>query len=117
MSAPFPGDCPTPPNTVAGLREGPAGDGFTSMFSPGVSVNGRGTVSVVYPEGVGVVRDNASTIWKPAASAVVNATTLDTDADGLLDWMDNCPLDSNLAQTDVDADGAGDVTAGTLCCR
>jgi len=33
----------------------------------------------------------------------------DTDADGVLDVMDNCPNDVNSDQTDTDGDGAGDL--------
>lgn len=32
----------------------------------------------------------------------------DSDFDTLLDGLDNCPLDSNLSQDDLDADGIGD---------
>ena len=33
----------------------------------------------------------------------------DSDGDGLADFQDNCPLDSNATQADADADGMGDV--------
>ncbi|MCB9732632.1 MAG: thrombospondin type 3 repeat-containing protein [Deltaproteobacteria bacterium] len=34
---------------------------------------------------------------------------LDTDGDGVVDSADNCPLDANTDQTDIDVDGIGDV--------
>ena len=33
---------------------------------------------------------------------------LDVDSDGILDLLDNCPVDSNPVQADADDDGAGD---------
>ena len=38
-------------------------------------------------------------------------TTIDTDLDGLLDCVDNCPGDFNPAQDDCDNDGLGDLCA------
>lgn len=40
----------------------------------------------------------------------------DTDADGVPDDLDNCPLDSNADQFDVDADGVGDACDAALDC-
>ena len=42
-----------------------------------------------------------------AAEAV--CVDVDTDGDGVCDIIDNCPLDANADQSDVDADLAGDV--------
>ena len=39
--------------------------------------------------------------------AIVNADTIDTDSDGVVDVSDNCPATSNAAQTDTDGDSAG----------
>ena len=38
----------------------------------------------------------------------VEATGADTDGDGVPDFQDNCPLDSNPDQEDLDGDGLGD---------
>jgi cytosine/adenosine deaminase-related metal-dependent hydrolase len=46
---------------------------------------------------------------------VYNPTASDTDADGIDDTQDNCPLVFNKDQQDVDSDGAGD--ACDLCAK
>ncbi|MEQ1803486.1 MAG: thrombospondin type 3 repeat-containing protein [Gammaproteobacteria bacterium] len=38
----------------------------------------------------------------------------DTDGDGNLDGLDNCPSNANAGQTDADADGIGDVCDGDI---
>ncbi|MEE9349036.1 MAG: thrombospondin type 3 repeat-containing protein [Flavobacteriaceae bacterium] len=38
-----------------------------------------------------------------------NSIYIDSDNDGIVDNVDNCPFFSNLSQTDVDNDGIGDV--------
>ena len=47
----------------------------------------------------------------PDLAAAINSVTnqIDTDADGVLDLLDNCPAISNAGQLDGDVDGAGDV--------
>ncbi len=41
--------------------------------------------------------------------AVIVLSPIDTDGDGIVDALDNCPLDPNPDQADADADGIGDV--------
>jgi hypothetical protein len=43
-----------------------------------------------------------------ADGAVIVVSPVDTDGDGIADGLDNCPLDPNPNQADVDADGFGD---------
>jgi hypothetical protein len=47
----------------------------------------------------------------PAFSAAFRSTSrvADMDVDGVLDGIDNCPVDANADQRDTDADGAGDM--------
>jgi len=47
----------------------------------------------------------------PAFSAALRSTSrvADMDVDGVLDGIDNCPVDANADQRDTDADGAGDM--------
>jgi hypothetical protein len=40
------------------------------------------------------------------------AMPVDTDGDGRVDTMDNCPLDANAGQRDTDSDGEGDACDG-----
>ena len=40
---------------------------------------------------------------------VAQAQTMDTDGDGIMDDVDNCPSMSNHSQTDTDGDLIGDV--------
>jgi len=39
----------------------------------------------------------------------LSPASVDDDGDGILNWDDNCPGDSNPGQEDVDTDGVGDV--------
>ncbi|MEM7280827.1 MAG: S8 family serine peptidase [Pseudomonadota bacterium] len=43
-----------------------------------------------------------------------NPNNTDSDADTLIDGMDNCPADTNVDQMDSDNDGAGDVCDNTI---
>ena len=55
--------------------------------------------------GTAVIHDN------PGDSPVTTTTTIvgDTDGDGILDDVDNCPFNYNPGQEDADGDGRGDV--------
>jgi hypothetical protein len=44
-----------------------------------------------------------------SVAAVHAQTGFDSDSDGWLDEMDNCPLNHNVGQEDADQDGIGDV--------
>lgn len=45
----------------------------------------------------------------PAFIPVAEAVDTDQDGDGVIDEMDNCPINANPGQEDVDVDGIGDV--------
>lgn len=45
----------------------------------------------------------------PTRPVISSAATADSDFDGVLDDVDNCPFVSNPFQHDMDADGAGDL--------
>jgi hypothetical protein len=60
------------------------------------------------PEIVAAIRTNHATL-KPR---VVVLSTIDRDADGVLQLADNCPLVWNPSQSDTDADLIGDVCDG-----
>lgn len=58
-----------------------------------------------------IVNSNLSTA---NISVFLNRTILDADSDGIVDADDNCPADANANQSDIDADGVGDVCDGVL---
>ena len=45
----------------------------------------------------------------PAVPEQIDVCDLDDDDDGVPDLSDNCPIDQNSDQADVDRDGIGDV--------
>ena len=47
----------------------------------------------------------------------IDRPAVDRDADGVFDWLDNCPAQSNAAQTDTNHDGQGDACecVGVTC--
>jgi len=49
-----------------------------------------------------------------AADAVVEEMTLDSDGDGVYDYLDNCDDDRNPSQYDTDGDGIGDACDSNL---
>ena len=48
----------------------------------------------------------------PNLNGVIYRISVDTDADGLLDGIDNCPVNANADQLDTDGDGIGDACDG-----
>ncbi len=48
-------------------------------------------------------------LWLAASSAHAQVGATDSDGDGILNILDNCPFDSNALQGDVDGDGVGDI--------
>lgn len=49
-----------------------------------------------------------TTVGADGAVVVGAASTIDSDGDGVVDALDNCPADANADQSDVDDDGHGD---------
>jgi hypothetical protein len=47
--------------------------------------------------------------WMSGSQGTPGAGTLDSDADGVIDGVDNCLVDLNPSQLDTDADGLGDL--------
>jgi hypothetical protein len=45
---------------------------------------------------------------------IIDENDVDDDNDGILDWLDNCPLVANMNQTDADGDGRGDACDNCL---
>lgn len=61
------------------------------------------------PRVVEIARDQAATGNTPAPGGDTNPPPpLDTDADGVVDSSDNCPVNANADQADNDSDGKGD---------
>lgn len=80
------------------------GDGFASEESGGTDCSDF--VSSIYPGAVDICGDgvdqDCSGTDEPCPSS-----TIDTDSDGVLDSVDNCPFHNNPTQADVDGDGLG----------
>jgi hypothetical protein len=96
-------DGPGPLTLVAGdLPLGATFDTGTGQFNwtPGAGQAGTYPVSFTATDGVGLV-GTATTI------VTVNNTVVDSDADGVPDANDNCPLVANADQADADGDGVG----------
>jgi VCBS repeat-containing protein len=73
------------------------------LWTPGENSVGNYIITVIAEDGL---EDNAS-----AAEQTYNidVTLLDGDGDTVADYSDNCPLNNNELQLDLDADGQGDV--------
>jgi hypothetical protein len=54
--------------------------------------------------------------WVPEQSDTIPEDD-DADSDGIVDWQDNCPDDSNAQQADYDRDGLGDACDAELNCE
>lgn len=73
----------------------------TNGFGVSVSIDGA-------PAVVGAFLDPEKGT-RAGAAFVFRLRPDDSDGDGILDGLDNCPLIANADQTDADADGTGDV--------
>jgi hypothetical protein len=60
-------------------------------------------------DGNGLVSSADYQMWEAYFACDSNPNKIDTDADGVADPCDNCPLAANLDQVDTDHDGIGDV--------
>ena len=77
-----------------------------SQVDPGTgSLYGQGLASAGDTDNDGF--DNVL-VGDGAQGIVYLYTCTDSDADGIYDINDNCPLDTNVAQTDTDSDDVGD---------
>jgi hypothetical protein len=106
------------PTNSAAFPDMPFGSQGTSLtpfqlfVDPGVSC---GTlidfqIDLTYEDGKGVLWP-ASISFQEQVTAGCNANcgcVLDSDADGLVNCADNCPVDANPLQEDADGDGVGD---------
>lgn len=63
-------------------------------------------------DGDAAVTDDATRDDAPPLDAPRDASTVDSDNDGLFDDEDNCPVVANAAQTDEDGDARGDACDG-----
>ena len=61
------------------------------------------------PDGDDLDADNDGVSNEDEAAQGTNPLTKDFDADGVDDGRDNCPVDANANQSDLDRDGFGDV--------
>ena len=73
----------------------------------GQRVNLSETIVDYYASGLGIVKlvEDDGTVWELLSSTL----NTDTDGDGLLDSVDNCPEISNAGQEDFEGDFIGDV--------
>jgi len=76
--------------------------GLVAGGQPGNAVSGHATLGIKDTDGDGVV-DSLDN-----CPTVPNPTQLDTDGDHVGDACDNCPTVANPTQADADADGVGD---------
>ena len=103
--------------TVAAAQPGfistVAGTGTFGFNGDGIPAT---TAQLAFPFGVFVDGAGNLFIADTGNSRVrrVEATGPDTDGDGVPDFQDNCPLDSNFDQEDLDGDGIGNVCDATV---
>lgn len=104
--------------------------GFSTTYSTVVSLVGMNTISSVleYPILLSMGFDNDATqrflriddAFDLTGGVSPPPSEGDTDGDGILDDVDNCPTTINPSQTDTDSDGIGDacepaIIGGTDC--
>ncbi len=87
-------------------------ESYTWSVNGGATLVGK-SVDIRLPQGtqravLSVVDDN-DLLATSAITFNISEPSGDRDSDGITDANDNCPDDFNPAQTDVDADGVGDV--------
>ena len=73
------------------------------LWIPGENSTGNYTIIVSAADGL---EDNASAAEQ---SYTIEVTLLDGDGDTIADYSDNCPLNTNNEQLDLDSDGNGDI--------
>ena len=61
---------------------------------------------------VRVIQDNSGRDYEDISNANLTIVRIDSDGDGVVDQIDNCPNSPNPTQTDTDGDGIGDA----CCC-
>ena len=73
-----------------------------------IPITSAGSYSVTFSGG-GIPPSTPQSIEVGDNSVLLDLAFVDSDADGVLDHDDNCPIDPNFDQSDIDADGLGDV--------
>ncbi|MCU7846045.1 MAG: thrombospondin type 3 repeat-containing protein [Candidatus Thiodiazotropha sp. (ex Monitilora ramsayi)] len=89
-----------PPLKTKDVIVTPNADGLYAVY------DGNGYMT--NPSDPGDPGDGGDTVGGMLRFLTVGADLTDTDADGIPDTADNCPVDPNPAQTDTDGDGIGD---------
>jgi len=87
-----------------------ASDSFGSVSSG--DINGNGFDDVI----VGALVDDDGGEDSGTAFVFFLSSFIDTDADGIPNSIDNCPLISNAGQEDTDSDGVGDACEPQITC-
>jgi cadherin-like protein/thrombospondin type 3 repeat protein/FG-GAP repeat protein len=86
-------------------------DRFISGELYNVDVDYRKTTTYWLAEGVGAVKiyERYDYPYKLVYSELISTIAIDSDSDGLIDELDNCPNQANSDQVDTDNDSIGDV--------